>query len=96
MGEPFAGTDLTARFGVVNTRKAQVLKNVVEKCKRRSKNVALAGACVTAEKRGALEPTRRRVSKACNEITVTSLTPPRGSRECTRIWKCGVKCAARC
>jgi hypothetical protein len=65
-------------------------------CKRRLNNVALVGACVTAEKRGALEPTRERVSKACNGTIVTSLPPPRGSRECTRTWNCGAKCAVRC
>jgi predicted glycoside hydrolase/deacetylase ChbG (UPF0249 family) len=64
------------------------------KCKRRSKNVARDGACVTVEKRGALEPTRGRVSKACDGTTVTSLTPPRGNRECTRTWNCGAKYVA--
>ena len=65
-------------------------------CKRRSETVARDGACVTVEKRGALEPTRGRVSKACNGTTATSLTPPRGSRECTRTWNCGAKCVAGC
>ena len=44
-------------------------------CKRRSKNVAQDGACVTVEKRGALEPTRGRVSKACDGITVYKSYP---------------------
>ena len=65
-------------------------------CKRRSKTVARGGACVTVEKRGALDLTRGRVSKACSGITATSLTPPRGSRECTRTWNCGAKCGAGC
>ncbi len=65
-------------------------------CKRRSESVARAGACVTVEKRGALEPTRRRVSKACNGITVTISPLPRGHRECTRTWNNGAKCDAGC
>jgi hypothetical protein len=44
-----------------------------KRCKRRSKTVARGGACVTVEKRGALGPTRGRVSKACNGTTVTGL-----------------------
>ena len=44
-------------------------------CKQRSKNVARRGACVTVEKSGALNLARRRVSKTCSGITVTSLTP---------------------
>jgi hypothetical protein len=61
--------------------------------------VALIGAGVTAEKRGALQPTRVRVSKTCNGVTVisrTSLTLSRGSRECTRTWNYGAKCVAGC
>jgi hypothetical protein len=65
-------------------------------CKRRSETVALDGACVTVEKRGALEPARGRASKTCGGITATSLTPPRGSRECTRTWSCGAKYVAGC
>ena len=65
-------------------------------CKRRSETGARGGACVTVEKRGALEPTRGRVSKTCNGTTATSLPPLRGSRECTRTWNCGAKCVAGC
>jgi len=65
-------------------------------CKRRLKTVALDGACVPVEKRGALDLTRGGVSKACDGTTVTSLPPPRGSRECTQTWNCGAKCVAGC
>jgi autotransporter-associated beta strand protein len=71
-------------------------RRFLEDCKRRSKTVARGGACVTVEKRGALDLTRVGVSKACNGITATNLTPPRGSRECTRTWNCGAKCVAGC
>jgi len=76
------------RFGT--DQKATILK----RCKQRLKTVALIGACVTVEKRGALNQTRGRVSQTCSGITVTNLTPPRGSRECTRTWNFGAKCVA--
>jgi hypothetical protein len=65
-------------------------------CERRPKSVARNGAWVATENRGALDLTRERVSKACNGKTAISLTLPRGSRECTRTWNCGVKCVAGC
>lgn len=70
--------------------------SAVINCKQRRKTVALIGAIVTVENRGALQPTRLRVSKTCNGITDTSLTPSRGSRECTRTWNSGVMCVAGC
>ena len=68
----------------------------INDCKQRQKTVALIGAIVTVENRGALQPTCVRVSKTCSEITAISLTPSRGSRECTRTWNYGVKCVAGC
>lgn len=39
-----------------------------DSCKQRLKSVARNGACVSVEKRGALEATRRRISKTCDGV----------------------------
>jgi hypothetical protein len=91
LGSEMAGDQATE--GVERPLVAEAFQN--EKgCKCRLENVARNGACVTVEKRGALDLTRVGVSKACSGITATNLTPPRGSRECTRTWNCGAKCDA--